>query len=355
MQQLIEGVLSQNQRASLEIVDFIFHIIDPDGDEDNKVIYLDEVKLHAQQRVFFLARLTEIAEGTQYIFKENAVHLKKPCIEMLSSPERFVDLSKEMTEHFSGRHKGQMSAGVFIIATVKYLLKANDWQKLVFLVKMDKSQSFSYTYKIENGKRIAELPLIKNALAETKSAIQKSALIDVSNIFVWDVLAFDKKNPLLGGYYKDFLGVTERQTDSALTRNTHTTVKKWARTLTKEQMPENEDAISYTGRAFNYLNDHDVFDTEEFINTVVRDDDQERKTLLQNGLKEELALAGISGQRFRPQPGSLRGKDKKQVYKTEEGVVITFVGSKEAAGLSTVSMGNNKQRIIIETGNLTIE
>jgi hypothetical protein len=94
-------------------------------------------------------------------------------------------------------------------------------------------------------------------------------------------------------------------------------VFKLIRIRTKEQIPENEDALGYSGRAFNYLVDHDTFDTDEFINAVVRDDDSDRKAALQNRLREELANAGISGQRFRPQPGSIRTKDKKQVYKTE--------------------------------------
>jgi len=55
--QLIEGVLSQGQRESLEIEDFIFHIIDPDADEDKRVIFLDEVNLHAKQREFFSSQI----------------------------------------------------------------------------------------------------------------------------------------------------------------------------------------------------------------------------------------------------------------------------------------------------------
>ena len=51
----------------------------------------------------------------------------------------------------------------------------------------------------------------------------------------------------------------------------------------------------------------------------------------------------------------LATKDKKQVYKTEEGVIITFEGDKAAVGLTTESIGNNRKRIIIETGNLIIK
>ncbi|HTN30629.1 MAG TPA: hypothetical protein VL178_07315, partial [Pseudomonas sp.] len=63
----LDGVLSQAQRESLEIVSFIFHIIEPDGDADEDVVFLDEVQLQNKQKEFFLDRLREIAEGTQYV------------------------------------------------------------------------------------------------------------------------------------------------------------------------------------------------------------------------------------------------------------------------------------------------
>lgn len=49
----LDGVLSQAQRESLEIVSFIFHIIDADAGEDEDVIFLDEVQLQAAQKSSF--------------------------------------------------------------------------------------------------------------------------------------------------------------------------------------------------------------------------------------------------------------------------------------------------------------
>lgn len=356
MSQPLEGVLNQAHRDSLEIVDFIFHIIDPEAEEGQEVVYLDEVQLQSRQKAFFLERLREAAEGTQYVFKPDAVHLKEKCQQIVAEPLRFVELSRQITENFSSRHDGQMSAGVFVVSKVRYLVSANDWQNLVFLIKMDRRSSFSYSYTEQNGRRIAVMSEIENALNETKTAIQKSALIDVSNIFSWDVLAFDRvKKPLIGDYYRGFLGVTERQQDSALTRTAHSTVRKWAKRLTAEQMPSGEDALGYVGRALNYLKDHDAFDTDEYLNAVVRDDDSQRKAELIGLLREELASTGVAGQHFKPRPDSLQSKDKKQVYQTAEGVTISFEGDKTIVGLSIQDIGNNRKRISIETGNLVIK
>lgn len=85
----IESVLGQVQRDSLEIVDFIFHIIDPEVAEEDRVIFLDEVQLQEKQKHFFLDRLRDVAEGTQYVFKADAVHLKEKCEQLLAESDRF--------------------------------------------------------------------------------------------------------------------------------------------------------------------------------------------------------------------------------------------------------------------------
>lgn len=351
----LEGVLTQAQRQSLEIEEFIFHIIVPDAEHEEKVIYLDEVQLQPNQKIFFLDRLKEIAEGTQYLFQPDAVHLKEKCIQLMSPERNFLELSRQITADFSGRHQGQMSAGVFIVSTVKYLASANTWGSLIFLVKMDKQPSITYSYREEAGRKIAIVQEVKNSLNETKNAIQKSALIDTSDRFAWDVLAFDKiKKPSLGEYFKAFLGVTERYQDSVLTKNVHLIVRKWAKRLSSEEIPEGEDANTYSGRSFNYLLDNDSFDTEAYLNSVVRDENLTRKSLLIASLRSALVEAGIAGQSFRPQPNALKRKDKKQVYRTLEGVTIEYEGERSAAGIRIEDLGNQKKRIIIETNRLDV-
>lgn len=352
----IESVLGQVQRDSLEIVDFIFHIIDPEVAEEDRVIFLDEVQLQEKQKQFFLDRLRDVAEGTQYVFKADAVHLKEKCEQLLAEPDRFNEISRHITQDFAGRHKEQMSAGVFVVALVKYLESTNNWQKLILLVKMDKRPSFAYTHTIQAGRRVAVMSEVPNALSETKAAVQKSAVIDVANRFAWDVLGFDRvKRPLLSDYYKAFLGVTERQQDSEWTRVAHATVKKWAKKLNPEQMPPGEDVFSYTGRAHNYLKDHDTFDTDGFLDTVIRDDNAERKLAMQMALREELAVAGVAGQQFRPKPESLPRTQTKQVYQTAEGVTIMFEGDKVAAGLKIETIANGGKLITIQTNRLDIK
>lgn len=347
----LDSVLTHAQRESLEIVDFIFHVIDPEA--PGKVIKLDEVHLQDRQKEFFLDRLRDIAEGTQYIFNQDEVNLDEQGDQLLNERESFVEISYALTREFARLHSKNMSAGVFIVSTVKYLAQAHDWKQLVFLVKMDKQESFSYSYKEVEGKKIAVLNEIPNALNENKRAIQKSALIDPSDHFAWDVLAFDRvKKPFLGDYFRTFLGVVERHQDSDLTRRAYQVVRRWAKSIHKEQLPPREDLNTYRGRALNYLNDHDSFDTDAFLDAVVKDNDEDRKAEHTGSLRNSLAEAGVAGQRFSPQPNSLTKPQRRQVYETREGVTIVFEGTLEEAGMHIEKLENGGSVVTITTNHL---
>lgn len=350
--QPLDGVLNQAQRNSLEIVDFIFHIIDPEA--PGKVIKLDEVQLQDKQKTFFLDRLRDIAEGTQYVFNPDAVNLQDQSQQLIDDRDGFIELSYLMTQEFARLHRGQMSAGVFIVSVVKYLADAHDWQQLAFLVKMDQQESFAYSYEEIDGRRVAVVNEIPNALNENKHAIQKSALIDPAKQFAWDVLAFDRvKKPVLSDYFQSFLGVIERQQDAALTRMAYSAVRKWAKDVPRDQLPPGEDVNTYRERALNYLNDHDTFETDAFLDSVVKDENAERKAQHMGALRDALAENGVAGQSFRPRPDSLPKKQRKQVYETSEGVTIIYEGTREEAGMHIEDIDGGGKRITIETHQLT--
>jgi hypothetical protein len=218
---------------------------------------------------------------------------------------------------------------------------------------MDKQPTFTYSYEERDGRRIAVVNEVPNSLNENKSAVQKSALIDAAGQFAWNVLAFDRvKKPDLSDYFRGFLGVTERQQESVLTRAAHAGVRKWVKQLPVDKLPLGEDLNTFLGRSLNYLNDHDTFDTDDYLNAVVRDKEAARKAELIQSLRDALAEAGVAGQQFRPQPGSLRDRDRKQVYKTLEGVTISFEGPQEAVGMNIEQLGEGRVRITIETNRL---
>ncbi|BEL98955.1 hypothetical protein SM14VA2_13680 [Serratia marcescens] len=351
MAKAIESVLSKGQIDSLRINDFIFHIIQTDGD-DEKTIFLDSVRLAKAQEDFFLSRLKECAKGSQFLFVDDVDSLASKCENLTKDATKFVEISRDITRSFAKLHVGSSSDGLFVVSVVSYLSSPNDYKNLLFLVKLDKTATLTYSYIEEGGKRTAVINEVPNALSESKQSVQKSALIDLSGTHKWNVLAYDRVSPTLTDYFRSFLGVTERQTASVLTKEAHRAVRAWARQVPAEQLPEGEDANTMIGRSFSFFTAHEHFDTEAFIAAVVRHNDAKINEKLSDELYERLAAVGVAGQRFASKPDSISRREKKQIYETSEGVTITFEGDAAAAGIQRRKLDNGKEIITIETNRV---
>lgn len=347
------SVLNNLQLEHLEIEHFIFHVILPERKE-NPVEPLNEVVLTASQKEFFTARLKESAQGTQFVFLENADHLKGKCVDLLADPTQLVTVSRQLAVDFAGRHKGNMAAGVFVIAIAKTILSEHTPISFIFISKLDNKLVYQYFLEESNGGIRARMEEVTNTLVEDKSAIQKSALINISDSFAWDVLAWERRGKADGDltdYFKGFLGVKLREHASELTRRAVSTVRQWAKTIILDDLPPGESQHTIRQRAAQYMKDRDSFDTDEFINAVIRDEDVNRKQRLSVSLREKLSDEGICGQKFIPQPNSLSKKVQRLVYETVEGVRIELPRPQEDCGV-TIEQSDSGTTIIIKTSKL---
>ncbi|WP_145603099.1 nucleoid-associated protein [Yersinia intermedia] len=354
MAKSIESVLSKGQIESLEISDFIFHIINADAEGD-KTIFLDSVTLAEAQKAFFLNRLKECAKGTQYVFEDDVDSLSEKCNKLVAGEKNFVGTSKDITQSFAKLHAGSAADGLFVVSVVRYLRSPNEYKSLLFLVKLDKTATLTYSYEEKDGKKIAIINEVPNALSESKQAVQKSALIDLSGSFAWNVLAYDRVDSNLTDYFRKFLSVKLRQTPSTLTIETHKAVRAWARLIPKESLPEGEDANTIIGRSISYFESCETFDTDRFLESVIRHNDKKVRKVLTDELHEKLVGIGVAGQQFKPTPSSISRRDKTVIYETAEGVVITFVGDAAAAGLTRKTLPNGKEQITIETNKFAVK
>lgn len=179
-----ESVLTDSDKDSIEIVKFIFHIIIED---EQKPIYLKEVSLNLDQRKFFKDRLIAVAQGIRYIFPDKA---NSPtynyCKEIIDDSTKFLKLSKKITALFKQHHKGNTTDGVFIVA----LVKIQNNPSFIFLLKID--NRLVYQYKINNDR--ATLRKITDTFVEDAKAIQKMALISLSDAYTWEALAFERNS-----------------------------------------------------------------------------------------------------------------------------------------------------------------
>ncbi|ALC15615.1 hypothetical protein DSOUD_0828 [Desulfuromonas soudanensis] len=331
-----ESVLLTTHKDSLIIEDFIFHVILKDEETPR---YFDAVTFRSQsQRDFFKEIILLAAVGTQYVFAdpENSDFVQN-CQEIIANPaERFVPLSRTLANSFRQLHIGHVNDGVFIAARVSMLIDGHR-QSFISLLKVDYANVLQHVRDRIGTDDVVTFNEITESIAEDKKTIQKWAFIDVGNHFGWDVLAQQRgrlgkqadTTEAIADYFKQFLGVTERETDSVLTRAVVQEASAWARQ--QEGLPEIPN--NYKARAFDYMGASDNFDTDDFINLVVRDEDPERKQRLMGSLREHLAAKGLAGQTFTPRAGSLIKSQKKNTLKTTNGVTLTWEGQAEDRGI----------------------
>lgn len=345
-----ESSLSKAEKDSLIIERFIFHIIIKGKEEPE---YLNEVELGDSETDFFRERIVDSCNGTQYVFIDDngaKPELQQWVIKVCDDELDFVEISQSITKHFFIHHKGNVNDGVFIVAIVSIMKNGNKC-KMLSLIKMDHTRVLQFeTTNTEEGRK-AILKEIVNTFVEDKNAVQKVALVDTSSTFLWDVLSKERnRSEGIADYFKLFLGVEVRETNSFWTRKAVGRVKQWAANIFN--FPTNENVATYKFRAINYMENHDNFDTNLFVETVVKDtEDNQRKIEMKNSLLNSLAEIGIAEEhKFIPMPDSLV-KAKKFKVKTNRNVKIQWEGSPENRGISIPNekSEDNKYHIVILT------
>lgn len=312
-----ESVLSIEEKQSITIEEFIFHIIIQEEEEPR---YLDAVAISEEQKQFFRDRLVDVSQGNQFIFSDRETCATfKLCQNIVNNTnENFLIASKSLTSDFKSRHSRNTSDGVFITA----LAKIKGERKLIFLVKLDHKKV--YRYQIKDSKALLEE--IKNTFIEDKSAVQKVALIDISDYYIWDALVYDRAK--IGGitdYFKKFLGVKVRDTPTKWTEQAISNPRRWANENRDSLDPE-QQPYHYKERAIQYLSTTSLFNTSEYINFIIQDEDETRREKLKSSFADYLNESGLFGQEFEPNKSSLTKKTKKHIVKTSEGVTLEWTG-----------------------------
>lgn len=341
-----ESVLTAADREQIRIEKLIFHIILKDELQPR---YLNEVTITDEQRAFFRDRLSDAATGRQFVFQD--VSSTKAVAEELVAcdNERFVELSRQLAADFKSHHVASTNDGVFIVSVASI----GD-RKLVFLIKFDHKKIYQYQIQADNKALLKE---VQDTFSEDKSSIQKVALIDVGNTVVWDVLVTDvvarPDKDYITDYFKSFLGVVPRETDTDLTKRALRLAFNWA-SENQNDLPETQETSDYKSRAKAYLLGNATFDSDAFINSVILDEDAERRERHRALLKQKMEEEGLYGQNFTLVHSALNRNSTKNVRVTREGVKIEWEGSAEDVNYSVRDENENGLQVItIKTAGIT--
>lgn len=361
------ATLTTAVRESIQIESFIYHIIRQDEEEPS---YNDEVTLSSEQKTFFEERIRAACDGTQFSFTDpENNNCKIDCDSILSDvANNFVPTSRLLTSRFFEAHNRSMNEGVFIVAVISVLINNSRKQLLSFL-KVDYSTVFQQKVQNVDGRQVVTLTKVMDSLADSPKALQKWAIVDPSDLFIWDALALQRNTPndkkdtdiAISGYFKAFLQVKARQTPSALTKESVSETRKWAQSLS--ELPEGISRSDFKARAINYFENTDQFNTENYINQVLGSyveegmTDAEKQEILnlrsqhEASLRNALSEAGIAGQTFESMPSSIPSNSRKNVLKTSTGVTVAYQGTRAQNNISVTTDGP-EQVITIRTVQL---
>lgn len=341
-----ESVLSDLEKESIIIEKLIFHIIIED---ELKPVYLDEVFLDETQKEFFKKRLYDASQGSQFLFTDKTTSVVyKECQSIIEDIDKnFLQASKNITALFKDQHKKNMADGVFVVAFISISSKRN----MIFLIKLD--HKLVYRYKLDGKK--ATLEKIKNTFIEDKAAIQKIALIDMSDHYSWDLLAAERNSDGIREYFKKFLQVVEKDDAYVLTEKARSIARQWA-SSNKDLKSLNDNPSDYKMRAINYLSSHSLFNSDEYIDYVIFDDDLDKRENAKSSFKEYMEIKGLYGQSFKPSQSALSAAKRKNTGQTAEGLTLIWDGNTNDVNMfipNEPDANDNLFHIEIKTSNIS--
>jgi hypothetical protein len=195
------------------------------------------------------------------------------------------------------------------------LVKIQNNPSFIFLLKID--NRLVYKYKINNDR--ATLRKITDTFVEDAKAIQKMALISLSDAYAWEALAFERNSDSIKQYFRAFLGIAEKDDIFELTKKSFGAATRWANQHS-ELLNKTDVVSNYRQIAINYLVSHTIFDSEEFINIVIFDENEKRRVQAIVSFRNFLQELGIYGQTYRISQKALTKGNVKHTTITAEGL-----------------------------------
>ena len=353
------SVLSEEQRRELQVENFIYHIIKKGEDTPS---YLSEVVLaNERQRTFFRDIIAETGQGTQYVFVNQTSDFKTHCQNIIDNPDtNFVSESRVLAQNFLSLHTGgSMSDGVLIVARVSIPISI-DRVSFIALIKLDYTPVMRQ-HRNETDENIVELEEILEALSEQKSSIQKRALVDINNSFDWDVLAVERKRSgavmdtedAITDYFKNFMDIKLKETDSALTKRVVVACHQWAKSYDGDLNDRTPADIRHSviNLMDAYENGHiDYDDLKECICTHTNENQSQRMKESFDAYMDQEGLGGVS---FSPKPKSIPGRARKGIWETDTGIQIIWNGVRSIDELKKEIQHDGSVVITIKANSIT--
>jgi hypothetical protein len=333
--------LSADQLASLQINRIIFHVV---GTDDENPILLDEM-LPGDFGDFFLDRLRSTANGMMYDFLP-ASGVLASLKRVVAQADRFIEESKNLARTFHEAHTGSTSPGALVV----FSLSSNNGAHYA-LIKFDHEEVLSYKVTTTGGVNRVQLNKLLNTFVKHPEAMQKSALIrltdDGGELSIRDRAGKGKAS----NYYAAWLGVKRRHTATDLTKKIVEIATGIARDF-KDELPA-DIYRNARHRIYDAVQQMEAYDplTHDFLNAVFGPAAAAPGSPLRDAFSQRMRTARIEDEPFEFDRKAVSRPTKRRIT-TQEGVVVTYdENAQNTVRIENIRNGNAR-RIIIETGSL---
>lgn len=294
--------LTKDEIANLKIGDFIFHVVHHGHAEPT---LLDQVPI-GEFHDFFIDRVADTLKGNRYSFTPQSLTLKELAA-VDANPKKFVAASKTLATQFHSRDL-RVKRGVLIVMRL-----TSNKRKFFSLIKYDHEKVVSF--RVRNAQAI--LRDVVNSFTESPKALQKSALIELTEAS--GELAVVDRNLRSGisTFFEDFLGVERSHSETDLTEDIVKAVRKTV-LAHKEELPT-EITSRVLERVRSIATKRKVFDAEEFFADFFGADGSDAVRETFDGLLDKMQL---TGEAFTYDQAALPENGPRK-YKTAEGIVVS--------------------------------
>lgn len=294
----------------------IFHIINR---EKISAEILEEVEDPRVYEEFFIERLKETTKGASYKFNTDSV-VQRQLIEAATNPHAFSDCSEILANHFHNifLNDSRLIPGVIMI--FKIIAKGETYAAII---KYDDIRVISYkTAKTTEGKRKPILDFILNTFVQDRKALQKSAIVKLSDTKSLYCIDRSGKNGDITEKYKQFLDVqrefnhdmlTDRLLDALVA-----TIKKHKGILPKEIGNRSRMVAK---EALSSLDTFDPTASNELLTKIFGDHSE--KEQLKSTLIKELKKQKIQHEKVKIAKSKVT-TPKKMIKETIEGIRIIY-------------------------------
>jgi hypothetical protein len=328
--------MTPEQAETLAVEWMIFHEV---GGE--QATLLDAVVDAPDHEAFFLDRVKSVMRGSHYTFDADST-VPDALRRARPSEQAFVTESRALASAFHQSHVGVPNSkpGTFFMFAL-----TSSTGPVQALLKFDRPESVTYKIVVaKDGKKSAKFTANPLSINESKSGLQKAALMVEAN-GIFDVLVTDRAGKYnVSQYFEKFLGVHRRVEPAVLTTALFDIAKKAAARHPGDLTPE--VARTVNRQIFEAIRRLDGFDPEsdDFVNAAFGPTNEDAK--IRKDFKNLLNARAIAEEKFEfdrrglVRPALIR-------LKTSEGVELTY--DEDVAGFVERHLDDNGGYIIIRT------